>query len=386
MVTLDQILGQKKPLLAIDNIIRQGKRGQAILLIGREGIGKYALASFAAARFLCQNDNTACGECTSCRSISRNNHPDYLLVFPFPNLASESKKNTLFHFSDPMTSDARYSDSTADEVERFRAEKAEDPYRVVAFKKKGNIPVAVVRDLIRAVSKRPMLGQRRAVVICDIDRMAFGAADLFLKTVEEPPEDSLVILTTSQPQALLPTLLSRTNKITLTPVGDDTIGKYLQQYDLSEGLDFYIRFSGGSPGMALKAYEDDLLEVRKELWSIVGGFVDGKGLPQTIEKLRRKYQWAGNYDEVRRDFDILEKILRDIYITKMGLDNKLVNIDIKKEIENCARSAPAPEVLKEWFSILGKASRVNRINNVSADIAFIGAFIEFERARAQYAV
>lgn len=380
MVTLDQILGQKKPLGAIERIIRTGKRGQAILFTGRPGLGKYALASYLASRFLCRNDNSACGECSSCRGIRNQNHPDYLLVFPFPNVASESKKNSLFHFSDPISSDARFSDGTAEEVNRFLAEKAEDPYRIVTFKKKGNIPVSVVKDLIRAVGKRPMFGERRAIIVCDIDQMAYGAADLFLKTVEEPPEDSLIMLTTSQPHTLLPTLLSRTTRIVLSPVSDDLIRNYLDSYDINGEKDFLVRYSGGSPGLALSVYEDDILTARDELWNILFGYIKGSPPATVIDKLRIKYQWTRNFDEVRRDFDVLEKILRDIYIVKLGLDNNLVNIDIIDKLKDCANLSPPPEVIKKWFSVLAKASRVNRINNVSADIAFIGAFIEFDRA------
>ena len=112
MVTLDNILGQEKPLKTINQTISLGKRGQALLLTGRPGIGKYALAAYTAGRFLCQKDNSGCGTCISCKSIDSLNHPDYLLAFPFPNVASESRRNTLFHFSDPTTSDARYSDDT----------------------------------------------------------------------------------------------------------------------------------------------------------------------------------------------------------------------------------------------------------------------------------
>ncbi len=384
MVTLDKILGQTKPLEAIDQIIKQGKRGQAILLIGRPGLGKYALANYTAMRFLCSRDNVGCGQCPSCKTVMSNNHPDYLLLFPFPNVSSESKKNTLFHFSDPTSSDARFSDPTAEEVARFLSEKRDDPYRIIGFKKKGNIPVSVVRDLIRSTSKRPMMAERRAIIVNDIDQMAFGAADLFLKTVEEPPEDSLIILTTSQPHTLLPTLLSRVNKITLSPISDDSIRKYLDRYQLNGNSDFYIRYSGGSPGLALKAYENDMLTARDNMWKIVSGYLEGKKVGSVIEKFRMKYPWGGNFEEIRRDFDILEKILRDVYMMKLGLDNTLVNIDIKNKIQAAANTAPSPEVLRRWFAILGKASRVNRINNVSADIAFCGAFIEFDRAKAQF--
>ena len=382
MVTIDKILGQSKRLDTIDHIIKLGKRGQALLFTGRPGIGKFALACYTAQRFLCLENNTGCGKCISCKSISRLNHPDFLLTFPFPNVASESKKNTLFHFSDPVNSNARFSDDTLDEVQRFLELKLNDPYQIVAFKKKGNIPVSVIKDLIKSVAKKPMLGQRRAIVICDIDQMAFGAADLFLKTVEEPPEDSLIILTTSKPQTLLPTLISRTTRLALSPVNEELIRAYLDKHGADESSDFYIKYSNGSPGLALKAFEDDLIARRDELWKIYAEFIKTPVLPKIIEVLKRRYQWP-RYDDVRNDFDISEKILHDIYIAKLGLDKRLVNIDIKDKIIKCVRSAPITEIIQKWFSALAKASKVHRINNVSADIAFIGAFIEFDRARKQ---
>ena len=382
MVTIDKIMGQTKPLENIDRIIKLGKRGQALLFTGPPGIGKFALACYTARRFLCQNDRIGCGNCFSCKNIAKFNHPDFLLVFPFPNVASESKKNTLFHFSDPETSGARFSNETLDEVNRYREEKLKDPYSMVTFKKKGNIPVSIVKDLIRAMGKRPMLEQRRAVVVCDIDQMAFGAADVFLKTAEEPPEDSLIILTTSKPHVLLPTLLSRTMRIPLSPVSDDLIRTYLGKHGANGSLDFYIRFSFASPGLALKAFKGNLAARRDELWKVFSAFVTSSSLPKTIYSLRRLYQWAG-YDDVRSDFEIFEKMLRDIYIAKLGLDKNLINIDIKDKIKKCAQSAPPAGTLQKWFPILAKASRVHGINNVSADIAFIGAFIEFDRTRQQ---
>ena len=380
MVKITKILGQEKTIEKIDRLIRLGKRGQALLITGTPGIGKYAIAQYVAKRYLCQDENSGCDKCFSCRSINNQNHPDFLLVFPFPNLASESKKNAIFHFSDPTASGARFSDETLDEANRFRNEKLADPYRRVAFKRKGNIPVGIVKDLIRTVGKKPMLGNRRAIVICDIDQMAFGAADLFLKTVEEPPEDSLIILTTSKPQLLLPTLVSRTTRFSLAPVGDDLIRDYLSDYGVKKAVDFYISFSSGSPGLALKAYEDDILSRRDKLWKLISDFIVSSSMPKTIESLRRRYRWPG-FDDVRYDFEILEKILHDIYIAKLGLDNSMINIDIKDKIIECAGSCPSVEILRKWFPALARASQAHGINNVSADIAFIGAFIEFDRTR-----
>jgi len=178
-------------------------------------------------------------------------------------------------------------------------------------------------------------------------------------------------------------LLSRTTKINLTPVSDQQVQDYLKDHGVNGVADFYIRYGAGSPGLAVKAYEDNLIERRNELWKIISHYIDKAPLPITIESLRRNYQWRNDFDEIRRDFDLFEKILRDIYIMKIGLDKNLINIDIMSELSKCIPAAPSPAVLRNWFKILARASRVHRVNNVSADIAFIGAFIEFDRAGMQ---
>jgi hypothetical protein len=382
MAALGEILGNPKPLEAVNRIIDQGKRGQAILLSGPTGIGKFALGLWTSMRFLCQQNSAGCGQCLSCRSIKSFKHPDFLMAFPFPNLASESRKNTLFHFSDPINSDARYSDESLEEVNRFLAEKSEDTYRIVSFEKKQNIPVDVIRDLIRAVGKRPMLGPKRAVLICEIEKMAFGASDLFLKTVEEPPEDTLIILTTARPNILPQTLLSRTLRIPIPPADDETLIKYLHASGCEKCCDFYLRYAAGSPGLALKANEDNLLARRDAVWKNLSDYIAVRQLPKTIESLR-KLCFKMSFDDARNDFGLLHKILRDIYFAKIGLDNKLINIDIKNEIEKAARALNSPAIIQGWLKALAKAARVHETNNVSVDLAWIGMYIEFEQARNQ---
>lgn len=382
MATIGEIIGNKKPLESVNRIIEQGKRGQAIMLTGPPGIGKFALGLWMSLRYLCQKDSAGCGQCLSCRNVKNFKHPDFLLVFPFPNLASESRKNTVFHFCDPINSDARYSDESLEEVNRFLAEKAEDTYRIISYDKKQNIPVDVVRDLIRAVGKRPMLGSKRAVMVCDIEKMAFGAADLFLKTVEEPPEDTLIILTTGKPNILPQTLLSRTLRIPVPPADDDTIRKYLGGIGYDTCSDFYLRYAAGSPGLALKAHEDDLLARRDVVWKNLSDYIATGHLPKTIEALRR-LSIKMSFDDARNDFGLLHKILRDLYFTKIGLDNKLINIDIKNEIDKAARALNSPASIQGWLKALAKAARVHETNNVSVDLAWIGMYIEFDRARNQ---
>jgi hypothetical protein len=134
-------------------------------------------------------------ECLSCRSVRIFKHPDFLLVFPFRTWPANPEKTRFFHFCDPINSDARYSDDSLKRLTVFSG-KSGRPYRIVSFDK-SKYTVDIIRDLIKAVGKRPMLAKTGSDG-CE-SKNGIRASDLFLKTVEEPPEDTLMILTTARP-------------------------------------------------------------------------------------------------------------------------------------------------------------------------------------------
>ncbi len=229
----------------LSDAARSGNLSQSLLLVGRPGIGKFFLVTDIARVLLCERDMSGCGKCSSCKEVNKLYHPDFPLLFPFPNLRPESRKMTVFPFSDPVSSGAKFSEDTHDEIERFKETKLSDPYAIVDFDKKENIPVELVKDLMRTLSRKPLRGQRRVAAVLDIDKMAFGAADLFLKTVEEPPVNTHVILTTSRPDLLMPTLLSRAHMIKVPPAPPDRLEEYLSD---SHRLAWKTRFLSETAG------------------------------------------------------------------------------------------------------------------------------------------
>ncbi len=361
---------------------REGNLSQSVLLVGRRGMGKFKIAMDIAGALLCENDKSGCGKCRSCGDVSRLIHPDFLLLFPFPNLRPESKKVTVFPFSDPVSSSARFSEDTRDEVERFREIKLNDPYAVVEFGKKENIPAETVRDLIRSLARTPLRGGRRVVVVLDIDKMAFGAADLFLKTVEEPPVNTHLILTTSRPDLLLPTLLSRTHVVKVPPADEDELKSHIAGR-LKTGGDessFLAGVSGGSPGEAVYLYESEIFERRKR---IVENFVmlcGGKEINRLIDNVNGDYSMKRpTPEEIRLDFVIMESIIHDLYLLgQNGLDKYLLNVDIKKELKKLGR--PAAETLDLWGECCAEVKKACLVNNVGAGTAMPFFYISCARA------
>jgi len=352
------------------------------LLVGREGIGKFSLVINLAQTLLCENDMTACGECSSCRDVLRLYHPDFLLLFPFPNLKPESKKLTVFPFSDPVSSGARFSEETRDVIEEYKSALLADSFTISNFEKKENIPVEVVKDLIHSLAKKPLRGKRRVVAILDIDKMAYGAADLFLKTVEEPPHNTHLILTTSRPDILYPTLLSRTQRIKVPPVPESLARAFLEKrLEIDKNTGGYLsRVSGGSLGMAVRYFESDIIARRERLLGLFSKLLSKTDIGAIIIEISSLYGGAkGRFDDLKIDFDIVETIVHDLYLLgENRLDNHLINIDIISTFQNL--NSPAREVLDIWRSCLTETRRACTVNNVAADTGMIFFFISCSEA------
>jgi DNA polymerase III subunit delta' len=361
---------------------RKGTLSQSVLFVGKEGTGKSSLVYDLAMTLLCENDMTACGKCSACQETARLYHPDFLLLFPFPNLRPESKKLTIFQFSDPISSNAKFSEETRDAVAEFKQALLEDPYKLADFEKKENIPVEVVKDLIYALSKKPLRNGRRVIGILNIDKMAFGAADLFLKTVEEPPQNTHLFLTTSRPDLLYPTLLSRTQRIKVPPVPEEQVQAILKErinIGAKESL-YLARMSGGSPGMAVHLYEHEVLARREIMFGLFSRLLAKEKVSFLVNDIQQIFGgYKYRYDDIKIDFDIIETLIHDLYLSGQNrLDNHFINVDIKAKLADI--KPPEREVLDIWSSCCARTRQAVTVNNVSADAAMIFFYISCAEA------
>jgi DNA polymerase III delta prime subunit len=363
---------------------RKGNLNQSILLVGKEGSGKFALLMDLAMTLLCENDRSGCGECSSCRQVARLRHPDFLLLFPFPNIRPESKKQTVFHFSDPVSSSARFSEETRDTVEEFRQKKLSDPFYLPNYEKREIIPVEVVKDLIGSLAKKPLEGGRRVVGVLNIEKMAFGAADLFLKTVEEPPQNTHLILATARPDLLYSTLLSRTQRIKVPPMPEEAVFIMLKERlgQDDETTTYLARLGGGSPGLAVCLYENELLERREKVLAIFLKLLAGNPIGEIIGDIESQYGgFKSKYDDIKFDFQIIETIIHDLYfVGENDLDNHLINFDIRVKFRKI--KPPAREVLDIWNDCCAETRRACGVNNVAADAGMMFFYISCAEAMA----
>lgn len=199
--------------------IASGRLPQSLLLRGPEGVGKRPLALWIARALQCGGTGDPCGTCRSCRMAARLEHPDIHFHFPMPR---------------PKAAASRAKLREAIEAQRHErlALLREDPLARLDPDAVTGLYVAAVENIRDQASRRPSMSRRTVFVIEDADRMvpqsaSPEAANAFLKLLEEPPEFAWIVLTSSRPDALLPTVRSRTVPLRVAPLRADRVAAYL---------------------------------------------------------------------------------------------------------------------------------------------------------------
>ncbi|MBI1336040.1 MAG: hypothetical protein GC164_03655 [Phycisphaera sp.] len=287
---MERILGQERAIDVLQKSLASGRVHHAWIFFGPEGVGKFTTATAFAKVLLChapQRDLvgrvTACDSCQSCRLLSRSDaaaaHPDYHVV---------TKEL------------ARYSDE-----------------RSTRERKLMTIPVDVIRnELIEPVYRTAQLippgsttPARKVFIVDEAHLLDRHGQNALLKTLEEPPAGSHIILVTPQRDRLLPTILSRCQSVAFATLKDDVVRDFLdrQHPDLSdEGRASVIELASGSLGVAAMAVEYRLSPWVRLVRSAVDGMAGGR-FPVTFGADMRQMmedfaaEWVKRHDNASKE-------------------------------------------------------------------------------------
>ena len=263
----------------------------AWLLTGPSDIGKTTLALEFARLLQCTGrtpaDGDPCGECVSCRKIAHDAHPDVAMVEP------EKGKRTL--------------------------------------------KVEIVRDMIRMASLAPTEGRWRIFVIPDIERMALAGMNALLKTLEEPAPQVILLLTSSEPETLLPTVLSRCQIVPMLPLSPDEVARALsERWQVPEKEALALAgLANGRLGWAVRAAEmPELREQRihelEELAALATATRD--------ERLRRAGALGTDVESARRVLELWTLWWRDVVLAAGGASHLVTSGALRTQAERLGRA------------------------------------------------
>jgi DNA polymerase III subunit delta' len=236
-----------------------GKLPQALLLTGPRGVGKQRLALWLAQLIQCEapkgSPQEPCGECRSCRSVLSLQHPDVHWFVPIELSKRAGGSSTGGGDADKQIE--LVADALAEEMAARREQPLYAP--VVGL---ASHPIAAVRLLLKRLALTPAMGKRKVFIVGDAERLIpqLGtevAANALLKALEEPPADSVIIITAADPNALLPTILSRVVLVRVARIADSAVTAFAQQNWGKEGKDELAQLVRAADGCIGKLFATD---------------------------------------------------------------------------------------------------------------------------------
>ncbi len=282
-MSFKDIRGQDKAVLFLKNSIANNRVAHAYIFLGPSGVGKkYSALNFAKA-LNCQAEEAErpCDQCVFCRKIDSGIHPDVFLVAPEKEGASTG-------------------------IDR-------------------------VREVIRSIGLKPYEARYKVYIIDDAGSMTADAENALLKTLEEPPPESVLILIAESAQDLFSTIISRSQVVRFSALTIDEVkGILTEVYKVDEPRAHILaRLFSGSLGEALKHKDANFFEKRSR---IIDGLLNKTLFDSDFEGISRQ--------ELKLYLDIMLTWYRDMLIAKTGFAQRsaLVNVDKEDLISSQAKS------------------------------------------------
>jgi DNA polymerase-3 subunit delta' len=218
-VSWNRIRGHEALSRSFAEVVAHGRLGHAYLFAGPAGVGKKLFARELAKAILCETAKDrvdACDRCASCLLVEAGTHPDVISI-----------------------------------------NRPED---------KNEFPIAVIRDLTEKLAMKPARGGYKFAVIDDADDFNAESANALLKTLEEPPPRSVVILLATDSERQLPTILSRCQLIRFAPLPPALVAELLRKQEIEpDRAELLARVSNGSLGQAIELSDPELWNFRRTL-------------------------------------------------------------------------------------------------------------------------
>jgi DNA polymerase-3 subunit delta' len=328
------LVGHEWVVQMLQRDLAQGRERHAYLFTGPAGVGKRTLVAEFARALLCAKAEPPCDACRNCRLTAKGNHPDLLTVEP--------------------------------EISGKRVRAAK-------------IKIEPVRQLIYDLSLKPVEARRRVARLLNFEAANPEAQNAFLKTLEEPPGNAVMLLAAERADDLLPTIVSRCEVVALRPlpmavVSDALVTRWQVPAARAEWL---AHLSGGRLGWAVRMHGDEAaLDARAQRLDDLARLLKASRVERMAyaEHLARE----ASLDRIQDVLDLWVGFWRDVLLLSAGTSEPLSNPDQEAEIRRLAHVV-SPALAGQVISGLRQTGTLLE-KNVNTRLALEVALLDWPRA------
>lgn len=387
MAPLHPLIGHEGPRRDLIRAHRAGTLPHALRLQGPKGVGKQRLALWLAQLVLCEaptarDDGEPCSECRACKMVLRLEHPDVHWYMPLPRPKGASTPEKM-----------------ADALEEARfarlAEVRDQPLRppvVQALEAKPGVEgiyLAAARSLRQHAQRRPSMASEQLFIIGDAEALvpqeaSPEAANALLKLLEEPPEATRFVLTSSEPGSLLDTIRSRTVPLNLSALPIGQTADFLIEHAGAEAEAAHraARLAEGSPGRALgfvpgsNGADGPLDQLRKRSVRLLAAALSSRRADPFIEALQAGTSGGRALVEV---LESLQLWLRDLAAVRSGRADQVINADVTDWLTRQGeQAAVAPGAISTALARVDEAALQAR-GNVNPQLVIAHLVLDLRR-------
>jgi DNA polymerase-3 subunit delta' len=339
----DRLTGNKRVKDTVRRMLASGRVPGALMFVGEEGVGKKLFAFELAKALNCLNPDglEACDTCASCVRISLSKFPEYT--------TPDDNKHKLVR---------------SDHLDVVLAR----PYLRV-------LRIELMREIEREANYRPFEGKARVFVVEDADKLNQQSSNALLKTLEEPPNTSHLVLVTSRPGSLLPTIRSRSQVIRFAALPPSEIEAHLLAGGTASAEDARLlsRIARGSIGRALAFDLETYREQRETMLDLLSAIAMANDRTHIL-RASEEMNDAKRKDEYESRLDLLSALVRDVWTLSLGASlDQLVNEDLGAQLSGIAPRIESRRAAR-WLSQIETLRRrldVNINRKVATDELFL---------------
>lgn len=316
------IVGQPNPVRLIRTYLRHGTVPHALLFTGDDGVGKKMTATAFAMACNCLTLKSAlsphlpldavdaCGDCTPCRKIAGDHHPDIIRIAPLSSV----------------------------------------------------IKIAQIRMLLQTLTRRPNEADRRVVILSEAQSMNAEAGNALLKVLEEPPNRTLLVLTGRHPSEVLPTVVSRCRHIRFSPLPAADVRRLLEAGGGSDSksVETVAALCGGSYTRAQRLSDRRWLDRREWIVRTMESHMAGGRIPEIRAWLAFSEMLSKKKDLIEESLEIVTIWLRDLLIVRFD-PGRVINQD-RLEALSAAAEWIGPDQLIRQIDAVERALAALRSN------------------------